>query len=55
MPLHPSAKAFIQLPFMKSSKPLNTLSVRQAREQFADEVVLVGQQRDVGEPLLPDG
>jgi acetyl esterase len=47
MPLHPSAKAFLQLPFMKSSKPLHTLSVRQAREQFAEQ----GRSMPPGEPV----
>ena len=47
MALHPLAKAFLQLPFMKSSKPLNTLSVRQAREQFAEQ----GTFMPPGEPV----
>jgi len=38
MPLHPLAKAFLELPFMKSEKPLHTLSVGEARQQFADQL-----------------
>jgi hypothetical protein len=34
MPFHPLAKAFLRLPFIESSKPLHTLSVR---EQFAEQ------------------
>ena len=47
MPLHPTAKAFLQLPFMKLSKPLNTMSVKEAREQFAEQ----GTFMPPGEPV----
>ena len=47
MPLHPLAKAFLRLPFIESSKPLHTLSVREAREQFAEQ----GTFMPPGEPV----
>jgi acetyl esterase len=37
MPLHPDAETFLHLPFMASSKPLHTLSVEEARKEFADQ------------------
>ena len=47
MPLHPHAKAFLRLPFIASSKPLHTLSVREAREHFAEQ----GTFMPPGEPV----
>ncbi len=47
MSLDPLAKAFLELPFMESSKPLHELSVRQARRQFADQ----GKFMPPGEPV----
>jgi acetyl esterase len=49
MPLHPLAKAFLRLPFIESSKPLHTLSVREAREQFNEQVTLMPRGDPVAE------
>jgi acetyl esterase len=47
MPLHPLAKDFLDLPFMKNAKPLHTLSVQEARKEFADQ----GKFMPPGEPV----
>jgi len=60
MPLHPLAQAFLELPFMKSEKPLHTLSVSEARRQFADQLRFmppgepVAKIEDVFIPGSPD-
>ncbi len=47
MPLHPLAKAFLDLPFVAASRPLHTLSVLEAREQFDEQ----GKLMPPGEPV----
>jgi acetyl esterase len=47
MPLHPLAKAFLDLPFMQASKPLHLLSVQEARDQFEEQ----GKLMPPGEPV----
>ena len=47
MPLHPLARAFLELPFIKAMKPLHTLSVEEARKEFTEQ----GKFMPPGEPV----
>jgi acetyl esterase len=47
MPVHPIARAFLDLPFIKNQKPLHTLSVSEVRAQFLAQ----GKLMPPGEPV----
>jgi acetyl esterase len=61
MPLHPLAKAFLNLPFVTSSKRLSDLTVQEARAQFlafqefapAGEAMAKVEDREIPGPIGP--